>query len=54
MLRHTFATELVRKNVNLYNISKVLWHSNLKTTQIYLWLDIQDIKTSLDNISLYK
>jgi len=54
MLRHTFATELVRKNVNLYNISKVLWHSSIKTTQIYLWLDTEEIRENLNSISLYK
>ena len=54
MLRHTFATELVRKNVNLYNISKVLWHSNIKTTQIYLWLNTEEIRESLNNVNLYK
>lgn len=53
MLRHTFATELVRKNINLYNISKVLWHSSIKTTQIYLWLDVEEIRSDLNNISLY-
>lgn len=53
MFRHTFATELVRKNINLYNISKILWHSNVKTTEIYLWLDLSNLKTNLEKVGLY-
>lgn len=53
ILRHTFATELVRKDIDIYKISKVLWHSNVKTTQIYLGLSIKDVTNKLNNISLY-
>lgn len=53
MCRHTFATELVRKNINIYNISRILWHSRLDTTKIYLNLDVENLKKSLDSVSLY-
>ncbi len=53
MFRHTFATELVRKNINIYNISRILWHSDLKTTQIYLWLDLQAINISLNEANIF-
>lgn len=53
-LRHTFATELVRKNIDIYKVSKVLWHSDIKTTQIYMWLSLKDVSTELEKISLYK
>ncbi len=53
MFRHTFATELVRKNINLYNISKILWHSRLETTKIYLNLDLSSIKETLNLSNLY-
>lgn len=53
MFRHTFATELVRKNINIYNVSRVLWHSNLKTTQIYLGLDVNSVNISLNNANLF-
>lgn len=36
MLRHTYATELLRQDVHLYKISKILGHTDLKTTQVYL------------------
>lgn len=54
ILRHTFATELVRKDIDIYKVSKVLWHSNVKTTQIYMGLTIKDVSDQLQNISLYK
>lgn len=54
MLRHTFATELIRKDVDIYKVSKVLWHSNVKTTQIYTWLTVKDVSEKLQQINLYK
>ena len=35
-LRHTFATNLLRRNAKLTHIQRLLWHSSLATTQIYL------------------
>lgn len=35
MFRHSFASQLVKKDVNIVSISKLLGHSNLKTTSIY-------------------
>lgn len=43
--RHTYATWLLRlKWSNIYNIAKLLWHSNISTTQIYLWYNNQELK----------
>jgi len=53
MLRHTFATELVRKDINLFKISRILGHSNTKTTQIYLGLDTRDLRNDLNTKSLF-
>ena len=52
-LRHTFATELVRNNFDIFNISKILGHSNIDTTKIYLSVDTAKLKIQLDNISLF-
>ena len=54
MLRHTFATELVRKDINLYKISRILGHSNTKTTQVYLWLDTRDLRNDLNAKLLFQ
>ncbi len=35
MFRHSFASQLVKKDVNIVSLSKLLGHSNLKTTSIY-------------------
>lgn len=35
-LRHYYAQKLLKNGVNLYTISRLLGHSNIKTTQTYL------------------
>lgn len=52
-LRHTFATELVRNNFDIYNISQILWHTKIDTTKIYLSTDTQKLKKQLDQIKLF-
>lgn len=53
MFRHTFATELVKKNLNLYNISQILWHTKLDTTKVYLNFDTEKVRDSINLINLY-
>jgi len=38
-IRHYFATELIRKGVGIYKVSRILGHSSVKTTEsIYIHL----------------
>ena len=46
-LRHTCATEMLKRGVNLRVVQKVLRHSSLATTQIYTHLTVDDIREEL-------
>ena len=42
-LRHTFATEYLRNGGDLYRLSRILGHSNTRTTERYLHLVTEDL-----------
>ena len=50
-LRHTFASHLVMCGVDLVSISKLLGHSDIKTTMIYSHLTGDHMKTALGKLS---
>jgi len=43
-LRHTFATDFIRQGQNVMKLKKILGHSDISTTQIYVTLANKDIE----------
>lgn len=49
-LRHSFASQLVSKDVHLVKISKLLGHNSLKTTSIYVHSSMDDLKEAINTL----
>jgi site-specific recombinase XerD len=50
VLRHSFASKLVQNDVHLVKISKLLGHSSLKTTSIYVHSQMEDLKDAVNTL----
>ncbi|BDU51669.1 tyrosine-type recombinase/integrase [Haliovirga abyssi] len=48
--RHSFASSLVSKNVNIKIIQKLLGHSNINTTMIYLNASNEDMRKAVNEL----
>ncbi|MBA4312667.1 MAG: hypothetical protein C0417_08555 [Chlorobiaceae bacterium] len=51
-LRHTFASWLVQDGVSLYEVQKLLGHSNISVTQVYSHLQPETLHSTVNKISL--
>lgn len=50
MFRHSFASRLVAKNVNIVSISKLLGHSDLKVTSTYTHASMQQLQEAVNEM----
>lgn len=51
-LRHTFASWLVQDGVSLYEVQRLLGHSNSKVTQMYSHLEPEKLHSTVNRISV--
>ena len=51
MVRHTFATMSLSKGVPMESVSKMLGHTNLKTTQIYARITNKKIEYDMEELA---
>jgi len=47
-LRHSFASCLVQRGVSIYEVSKLLGHSDIKTTEIYAHLTPDNLRSAIE------
>ncbi len=46
-LRHTFATQLIDRGVDVLTVSKILGHSDIKTTMIYAKVRLESLRNAV-------
>lgn len=51
-LRHSFAVALLKQGENIFTIQQLLSHQNIRTTEKYLHLNNEDLKTAVNKIRL--
>lgn len=50
ILRHSFASNLIKNGVSLVHVQKLLGHSNLKVTSIYTHANMEELAESVDTL----
>lgn len=53
-LRHTFATDFIRQGQNVMKLKKILGHSDISTTQIYVTLANKDIEEAMNGFKEFR
>lgn len=49
-LRHTFATQLVSKGVDLYSVKEILGHTDIRTSMIYGKADTETLRRAVSKL----
>ena len=52
VLRHTFATILMKNNVSIYKIKRLMNHKQLTTTERYLHVVENDLRKTVEKIDI--
>lgn len=52
--RHSFASQLINRDVSLISVSRLLGHSSIKMTERYAHSNLSKLKIDVENISLEK
>lgn len=50
ILRHSFASRLVAKDVNLYKIQRLMGHSNINTTAVYTHSNMEELSDAVKKL----
>jgi integrase len=50
-LRHTFASWLVQRGATIYDVSKLLGHSTIKSTEIYAHLRVDELRNAVEKLN---
>jgi len=50
-LRHTFATMLISSGVDIYTVSRLLGHSDIRTTMIYAKLQVGVLQEAIKKLN---
>lgn len=48
--RHTLATKLIRNKTSIYDVKRILGHSDLKVTMSYIEEDPEDLRSAIDSV----
>jgi len=51
LVRHTYASTCVKRGVNIYTLQQQMWHTDLKTTSIYLYLNSRESWEEIQKIN---